>query len=302
MQLLPGYLQLYRSGRLEKIAGSLLDIGECCSICPHNCGVDRTRTKTGFCRSSLVPVVSSFQSHFGEESPLVGRHGSGTIFFTHCNMRCIFCQNYEISHLGCGREVSYDDLALMMLTLQERGCHNINFVTPTHMVYAIVKALLLAVPKGLKVPLVYNSGGYDSADTLTLLEGVFDIYMPDIKYADSLRGFELSGIEGYAEAAKSAVREMHRQVGDLKLDKRGIAYRGLLIRHLVLPNDCAGTNRVIDFIVQISTNTYLNLMDQFRPVYRAEEHPALRRRVGLKEYDDALEYAHRQGLSRAGRG
>lgn len=298
MDNLPPYVRLAEEGILAKRADSLLSILKKCTLCPHRCGVDRTAGKTGTCRSGTLPVVSSFHQHFGEEAPLVGRHGSGTIFFTNCNLGCIYCQNYDISHLGAGEEKSFEELASMMLTLQERGCHNINFVSPTHMAYAIVKALILAVPAGLRVPLVYNSGGYDAVETLGLLNGVFDIYMPDFKYMDARVGGELSGAKDYPEAAMAALREMHHQVGDLDMDELGIARRGLLVRHLVLPNNLARTDRVIAFIASLSKSTYLNIMDQYHPEYRARECFDLRRRITLQEYDEAVALAVKAGLTR----
>jgi putative pyruvate formate lyase activating enzyme len=243
-------------------------------------------------------MISSAGPHFGEEAPLVGRGGSGTIFFTNCNLGCIFCQNYDISHLGQGREVSYRELALTMLSLQERGCHNINFVTPTHMVHGIVKALVLAVPMGLQVPLVYNSGGYDSVETLKLLQGVFDIYMPDFKYWDEEISYNLSGVRNYPQVARDALREMFGQVGDLEIDKQGVARRGLLVRHLVLPQSLSGAKDIVDFLWGLSADTYLNLMDQYRPAYRAAECPALRRRTTLQEYDETVAYAKDKGIRR----
>jgi len=234
----------------------------------------------------------------GEESCLVGRNGSGTIFFTNCNLACVFCQNYDISQLGYGDEVSFERLAEMMLALQKRGCHNINLVTPTHMVYAILEALLLAVPAGLRVPLVYNSGGYDSVETLALLDGVIDIYMPDFKYADDETARNLSGARDYPERAKAALKEMHRQVGDLLIDSRGIAERGLLVRHLVLPNDLAGTGAAMRFLAWLSRDTYVNIMDQYHPEYRANEIFDLRRRATLDEYDAAVRCALDAGLHR----
>ena len=234
----------------------------------------------------------------GEESCLVGRNGSGTIFFTNCNLACVFCQNYDISQLGYGDEVSFERLAEMMLALQKRGCHNINLVTPTHMVYAILEALLLAVPAGLRVPLVYNSGGYDSVETLALLDGVIDTYMPDFKYADDETARNLSGARDYPERAKAALKEMHRQVGDLLIDSRGIAERGLLVRHLVLPNDLAGTGAAMRFLAWLSRDTYVNIMDQYHPEYRANEIFDLRRRATLDEYDAAVRSALDAGLHR----
>jgi putative pyruvate formate lyase activating enzyme len=292
------YIALYESGVLEQRLAALKKMISPCTLCPHKCGVSRDSSTSGSCRSGMMPIVSSLGPHFGEERPLVGRGGSGTIFFTNCNLSCIFCQNYDISHLGQGSEVSYRELALMMMSLQEKGCHNINFVTPTHMVYAIVKALTIAVPMGLQVPLVYNSGGYDSAETLKHVNGIFDLYMPDFKYWDEDTAYKLSGVRGYPQVARIALREMYDQVGDLRLDVQGVAYRGLLVRHLVLPQDLAGTREVVDFLRSLSADTYLNLMDQYRPAYRARECPALRRHVTLQEFDVALEYAKNAGMRR----
>ncbi len=294
----PSYIALYERGVLEQRLAALDKLVSPCTLCPHRCGIPRSSSAGGSCRSGLLPIVSSLGPHFGEERPLVGRKGSGTIFFTNCNLSCIFCQNYDISHLGQGKEVSYRELALMMISLQEKGCHNVNFVTPSHMVYAIVRALIIAVPMGLHVPLVYNSGGYDSVETLRHLGGIFDIYMPDFKYWDKEAAHKLSGVRDYPQVARNALREMHDQVGDLRLDERGVAYRGLLVRHLVLPQDLAGTRGVVDFLRGLSADTYLNLMDQYRPAYRATECPALRRRVTLQEFDRAVEYAKDAGMRR----
>jgi putative pyruvate formate lyase activating enzyme len=294
----PSYIELYNNGRLFQCADELYEVLKSCTLCPHGCRVDRTDGQKGKCRSGILPVISSFNSHFGEEAPLVGRHGSGTVFFTNCNLACIFCQNYDISHLGRGGEISFDELADMMLHLQKLGCHNINFVTPTHMNYAIVKALLIAVPRGLRVPLVYNSGGYDAVDILKLLEGIYDIYMPDLKYMDPETAGRLSGAPDYPVQAMRAVTEMHRQVGDLILDCNGVARRGLLVRHLVLPNNIAASDRVINFIANLSRDTYINIMDQYRPEYRANECFDLKRRVTLQEYDNAIEHALHCGLTR----
>jgi putative pyruvate formate lyase activating enzyme len=294
----PSYIELYNSGSLAACADQLQLRMEACTLCPHRCGANRAAGQRGKCRSGMLPIVSSFHAHFGEETPLTGRNGSGTIFFTNCNLACIFCQNYDISHLGRGEEVSYEELAEMMIELQRRGCHNINFVSPTHMNYAVVRALMLAIPRGLRVPLVYNSGGYDAADVIRLLDGVYDIYMPDFKYMDPETAEKLSGAADYPEAAMAAVGEMHRQVGDLVLDRGGIAQRGLLVRHLVLPNNIAATDRVINVVADISRETYINIMDQYRPEYRADECFDLKRRVTLREYDEAVSHAMRQGLAR----
>ena len=294
----PSYIALFQSGELEQRCATLEQMVSPCGLCPHECGVERDSTSDGMCRSGILPMVSSAGPHFGEEAPLVGRGGSGTIFFTNCNLGCIFCQNYDISHLGQGKEVSFRELALTMLSLQERGCHNINFVTPTHMVYGIIKALVLAVPRGLHVPLVYNSGGYDSVETLKLLQDVFDIYMPDFKYWDEEISYNLSGVRDYPQVAREALREMHRQVGDLDLDEQGVARRGLLVRHLVLPQGLSGTKDIVEFLWSLSADTYLNLMDQYRPAYRAAECPPLRRRTTLQEYDEAIAYAKERGMIR----
>ncbi len=298
---MPFYSELFENGEFEKRSETLREIMTDCTICPHNCRVDRTAGVYGKCDSGEMPLVSSYNAHFGEEAPLVGRYGSGTIFFTNCNLACIFCQNYDISQLHRGSEVSFEDLAAMMIQLQKQGCHNINFVTPTHMIYSIMKALCIAIPKGLSLPLVYNSGGYDSVETLRLLRGVFDIYMPDFKYMDSEAADTLSGVPDYPQAAMDALREMHDQVGDLELDDRGIAVRGLLVRHLVLPNNLASSERVVAFVAGLSKNTYINIMDQFRPEYRYRECFDLGRRITLEEYDRVVEAAKNFGLTRIDR-
>ncbi|MCL0057999.1 radical SAM protein [Dehalococcoidales bacterium] len=274
---------------------------ECC-LCPRQCGVNRLAGESGKCRVTTQVIVSSYGPHFGEEAPLVGSHGSGTIFFTYCNLRCLFCQNYTISQLGEGRAVNREELARMMLSLQAKGCHNINLVSPTHVVPYILDALELAVEMGLYLPLVYNSGGYDSVETLKLLDGIVDIYMPDMKYSDEKTAEQLSGIKDYPQVNKAAVREMHRQVGDLQLDEQGIAQRGLLVRHLVLPNQLAGTEEVVRFLGQeVSTNTYLNIMAQYHPCYKAFDIPQLSRPVLEQEFYKAIELAHQQGLYRLDR-
>jgi len=274
---------------------------ECC-LCPRHCGVNRLAGESGKCRITSQVVVSSYGPHFGEEAPLVGRHGSGTIFFTYCNLRCIFCQNYTISQLGEGSAVDREELARMMLSLQAKGCHNINLVSPTHVVPYILDALELAVGMGLYLPLVYNSGGYDSVETLKLLDGIVDIYMPDMKYSDEKTAEQLSGIKEYPLVNRAAVKEMHRQVGDLQIDEQGVAQRGLLVRHLVLPNKLAGTQEVVRFLAQeVSTNTYLNVMAQYHPCYKAYDIPLLSRPVSRQEFYEATELAHQQGLHRLDR-
>jgi len=297
--MVPGYLNLYRTGELRRRVQEFRARLACCELCPRRCRVNRLAGEKGSCRTAAHAVVSSFGPHFGEEAPLVGRRGSGTIFFTHCNLRCLFCQNYSISQLGEGVEISAEELAGMMLALQSRGCHNINFVSPTHVIAQIVEALEIAVARGLKVPLVYNTGGYDSVETLKLLDGIVDIYMPDMKYADEETAWKLSGIRNYPEVNRAAVKEMHRQVGDLVVDDQGIAVRGLIIRHLVLPGGLAGTPEIMAFIArELSPNSYVNVMAQYRPCYKADQHPLLSRPLSREEYIEAVREARRAGLER----
>jgi len=293
------YLELYHSGKLKERVEAAKYLLESCSVCPRHCSVNRLNDETGVCRTTHEAVVSSYGAHFGEEAPLVGKHGSGTIFFTNCNLRCLFCQNYSISQLGEGEKVSKEELAYMMLSLQNRGCHNINLVSPTHVVPQILEALEVAVESGLRLPLVYNSGGYDSIETLRILDGIIDIYMPDMKYSDEEVAKELSGIENYPLINKAAVKEMHQQVGNLQINKDGIAERGLLVRHLVLPHGLAGTKEVVNFIAdEISPNTYINIMAQYHPCYKAFQIPSLARRISPAEFQEALALARQAGLNR----
>jgi len=294
-----GYLDLHAAGKFSQRIEDLWAKLESCDICPHKCGVDRLKDEKGICRTGKKAKVSSFGPHFGEESPLVGRCGSGTIFFAHCNLGCIFCQNYDISHLGEGYEVDEERLAEIMLSLQNLGCHNINFVTPTHVIPQIVKALPFAIKGGLNVPLVYNTGGYDSVDTLKLLDGIFDIYMPDLKYSDDKIGQRYSSAKDYSQMARQAIKKMHQQVGDLVIDEKGIALRGLLIRHLILPEDLARTYRAMKFVAEeISKNTYVNIMDQYRPCFKANDYPPLNRRITQKEFVQAVKIAQDLGIMR----
>ncbi|MGA1795374.1 MAG: radical SAM protein [bacterium] len=295
----PGYIELYEKGELQKRRDAARALLSPCTLCPRTCKVDRLRGERGFCRTGALPVVSSYGPHFGEESPLVGEHGSGTIFITHCNLGCIFCQNYEISHLGEGQEISPEDLSRIMLDLQRRGCHNINFVSPTHVVPFILDALPFAIDRGLTLPLVYNTGGYDSLASIRLLEGVFDIYMPDFKFAGAEEGKQYAHAPDYFQVACAALAEMHRQVGDLQLDSRGIAWRGLLIRHLVMPEGVAGTDKVMAYISQrLSKDTYINIMDQYRPCGEARLHPEIDRAITGEEFAGAIRIAHSYGLHR----
>jgi len=295
----PSYLDLHERGILEERAAEAREHMKSCRLCPRECRVNRQEDERGFCRTGRNSEVSSYSPHFGEEDPLVGSGGSGTIFFTHCNLLCLFCQNYEISHLGEGREVSPDRLAGVMLHLQEQGCHNINFVSPSHVVPQILAALPLAIEGGLKVPLVYNTGGYDSLETLRLLEGVFDLYMPDLKFMDGEVSERYCRAKDYPERARAAIQEMHRQVGDLVLDARSIAQRGVLVRHLVLPGGVAGTREAMRFLArEVSPDTYVNVMAQYHPCGDAMEHPPLNRRITGKEYEEALNIALEEGIHR----
>ena len=293
----PAYKLLPPGALSDKIREAEEILKECTS-CPRECRVDRTTDQKGFCKTGDNPFVSSWGPHFGEEKPLVGRFGSGTIFFSNCNLGCLFCQNYSISHLGEGIEISFEKLADIKLVLQQGGCHNINFVTPTHQMPMILRSIQIASKKGLNVPIVYNCGGYESLHSLKLLEGVVDIYMPDFKYIDPEMALRCSYAKDYPEAAKAAIKEMYRQVGDLIIDK-GLALRGLLVRHLVLPEGIAGTEGVVKFIAEeISKNTYINIMDQYHPCFKAFDHPPLNKRITSKEYEQALTMAQEAGLKR----
>jgi len=296
----PSYIELRRMGELhERVEAAYKLIAPSCELCPRCCGIDRLAGQVGVCRTGPLPVVSSYGPHFGEEPPLVGCYGSGTIFFGNCNLQCIFCQNYEISQTIGGREVGIEELAQMMLSLARQGCHNINLVSPTHQLPFILSALEVACEAGLDIPLVYNCGGYEPVKVLSILDGVVDIYMPDAKYGNNEIGREFSGVPDYWDRNREALREMHRQVGDLVLDERGIAQRGLLVRHLVLPNNLAGTREVLHFLAgEISKDTYVNVMDQYRPAYKAVGHPRIGRRITSQEYLEALETARAEGLWR----
>jgi len=296
----PAYQALLRSGELaERVRQGYRHLASC-DLCARYCRVNRRETVKGaICRTGERAIVHSFGPHHGEERPLSGWRGSGTIFFSWCNLRCVFCQNWEISQKGIGRAVEPEELAAMMLELQAAGCHNINFVSPSHVVAQILAGVLVAAKAGLRLPLVYNTGGYDSIEALALLDGVIDIYMPDMKYGDSGMGRRYSHVREYVAANRIAVKEMHRQVGDLVLDERGLARHGLLLRHLVLPEGIAGTDDVLAFIArELSSETYVNLMEQFRPDYHAGDNPPLSRRITRDEYARAVASARRHGLNR----
>ncbi len=295
----PGYIRLHEDGVLDDRVEKAFALIKECRLCPRECGVDRTAGELGVCRTGARALVSSYDAHFGEESPLVGTHGSGTIFFTHCNLLCRFCQNYDISHGGQGREAGPDVLARLMLELSRYGCHNINFVTPTHVVPQILEALPMAVAAGLDKPLVYNSGGYDSVETLRLLEDVVDIYMPDFKFWENESARRYCGVDDYRERAMAALTEMHRQVGDLELDGNGLAVRGLLVRHLVMPGGLDETRNICRFLARdISPRTYVNVMGQYRPCGRAHEFPEIGRSLDPSELREAKAAARSEGLTR----
>jgi len=295
----PGYFLLHETGELQVRVDKARKLLSPCTVCPRQCNVDRLAEEKGVCGTGSRAVISSYAPHFGEESPLVGTGGSGTIFITNCNLLCVFCQNFDISHLGQGTETSDGQLAAMMVSLQRHGCHNINFVTPSHAVPQILAALPEAIDRGLTVPLVYNSSGYDSFETLKLVDGVFDIYMPDFKFWDRESARRYAKAPDYPEKARAALKEMHRQVGDLALDEEGIAVRGLLVRHLVMPGALAETREIMHFLAdEISRQTYVNVMDQYRPCGRAAQFSPIDRRPTHAEFQDAMGAAKEAGLSR----
>lgn len=295
----PAYLKTYKEKKLDELIKITHKMLESCMLCPRECKVNRLEGEVGFCKTGSLPIISSYSPHFGEETPLVGMNGSGTIFFTHCNLGCVFCQNYDVSHLGYGNETPIKELARMMLTLQKRECHNINFVTPTHIVPFILAALKEAIEGGLKIPLVYNCGGYESLEVIKRLDGIFDIYMPDFKCWDEKHASMYSNAPRYPEIAKIIIKEMHRQVGELIIDDYGIARRGLLIRHLVLPEDIAGTYDVCKWIAEeLSPNTYVNIMDQYRPCHKAYSLPKINRGITALEFQRAIKWAKDAGLKR----
>ena len=293
----PSYIALSKSGKLRETANRLLKNLESCTLCPRQCKVNRLKGEMGICKTGRYASVSSVHAHFGEEPPLVGFNGSGTVFITSCSLMCNFCQNYEVSHLGEGQEVPPVEFAAHILSLQWAGCHNINFVTPTHVIPQIVEAVAIAVEQGLNIPLVYNSSGYDNPETLGLIQGIFDIYMPDLKFFNPQLSAETCNAPDYADWAKNTLREMYRQVGDLQVDEQEIAYRGLIVRHLVLPGQLSDTQNILTFIAEeISPLTYTNLMPQFRPCGAVSKHPVLGRRLTKQEFEQAQGYARSLGL------
>jgi putative pyruvate formate lyase activating enzyme len=295
----PAFEKLEKEGLFAARVEQAYAVFDHCELCPRRCGVNRTKGERGFCRAPARPVVFSAHPHFGEEIPLVGQHGSGTIFFSNCNLRCVFCQNWPISHEGRGKEITDEDVAEMMLNLQKIGCHNINLVTPTHVVPNILGATRIALKKGLRIPLVYNTSGYERLEMLKILDGIVDIYMPDMKYMDSDQAARYSaGASDYPEATKRAIIEMNRQVGELMVDKRGIALRGLIIRHLVMPNRVAGTEKFVKWVAEsLPKATYVNIMAQYRVEYKAYEYAAISRGITVQEFLEAMDWAEQYGLT-----
>lgn len=298
--MFPAYLNSYHNGTLAGAAEQAFAMLGSCSICPRQCAVNRLQGKKGLCKTGLKAEIYSYMAHHGEEPPISGTKGSGTIFFSHCNMGCVYCQNYEFSQLGGGREVDENALAGIMLELQSIGCHNINLVTPTHVMPQILKALLIAVPEGLKIPLVYNTGGYESAGVLKLLEGIVDIYLPDMRYADAAMARMYSCVEDYPAYNQKALKEIFRQVGTAAFDDKGLIIRGMIIRHLVLPGNVSGTEKIMRFIAkELSDQTYISLMSQYSPYYKAAKSPQYKeiaRRLTLSEYQAACKFMEESGL------
>ena len=295
----PAYLQLERLGKLQAIESELWEIFRRCNFCPRSCAADRIKGEKGVCSSTARLKVHAADPHFGEEKPLVGRGGSGTIFFSNCNLLCCFCQNWQINHRGDGSFIGHDELARMMLSLQARDCHNINLVTPTHVVPHIIKGLSIAIAGGLRLPLVYNTGGYDNLEVIRELDGIVDLYLPDFKYQDGAMAARYSnGASDYPEVAAAVIKEMHRQVGVLQVDETGVARRGLIVRHLVMPNNIAGTDRFVRWVAQeLSPRTSVNIMAQYRPMHRAFDYPEIARRITTAEWNQALSWAREAGLS-----
>lgn len=290
-------VQKFNRKELDKRVKELYRLLHNCTLCPRGCGVNRLEDEKAYCRMGRQLMISSYGPHFGEEKELVGTHGSGTIFLTGCNLRCLYCQNYDISSFDNGYKIGVDEFSNIMLSLQRMGCHNINFVTPTHFTPQIIEAIALAKEKGLAAPLVYNCGGYEEVNTLRLLDGIIDIYMPDIKYGDTETAKKYSNAPDYPQVAKKAIKEMHRQVGDLVIDKHGIAQRGLLVRHLILPNGLAGTKKALHFIAtEVSKDTYVNIMDQYRPCFKAANFSEINRMITMDEYHEAIRIAQDEKL------
>ncbi|MFH1547993.1 MAG: radical SAM protein [Candidatus Omnitrophota bacterium] len=300
------YLESYGNGNLLKVIEKTFKLLESCVICPRKCKINRLKPATensagrgekGFCKTALLPKVFSYTQHYGEEPPISGQNGSGTIFFSECNMRCLYCQNYKFSQAGLGKEVETEELANYMLRLQDLGCHNINFVTPTHILPQILKALYIAIPKGLKIPLCYNTSGYELPEIIKLLDGIIDIYLPDMRYSDNESAIKYSSAPDYPLYNQHSIKEMHRQVGIAQIDKNGIIKRGMIIRHLVLPSKISGTKKIMKFIAEeLSKETYISLMSQYFPCHKVKGTDPLGRRITIEEYEEAQDIMHKYGL------
>lgn len=316
--MIPSYLELYNSGRLNKRVEEAEGLLNSCSLCPRKCGINRIKDERGFCKTGRLASIYSYMPHLGEEPPISGSRGSGTIFFSGCNMTCVYCQNYKFSQLNpvrntslpamgkskisnganAGKEVGPEELAQVMLELQELNCHNINLVTPTHILPQILKALTLAIPGGLRLPLVYNTGGYELPQAIKLLENIVDIFLPDMRYADNEMSTQYSDAPDYPEYNQTAAKQMYQQLGEAKFDTQGLIIRGMIIRHLVLPENIAGTAKIMRFIAQeISPQTYISLMSQYLPYHQADGYPKLSRRISEAEYDEAKSILLESGLS-----
>jgi len=296
---IPAYEKLEKEGKLAQRVKQAYTMFENCQLCPRRCGVNRKKGERGFCRAPMKLVIFSASPHFGEEVSLVGQNGSGTVFFSNCNLRCIFCQNWPISHEGRGKECQDEELADMMIKLQKTGCHNINLVTPTHVMPNILNATRIAYSKGLRIPLVYNTSGYERLEILKILDGIVDIYMPDMKYMDSNKAAKYSaGASDYPDVTKKAIIEMNRQVGELQIDKIGVALRGLMIRHLVMPNRVAGTEKFVKWVAEaLPKSTYVNIMPQYRVEYKAYDYPEIARSITVQEFLEAMDWAKKYGLT-----
>ncbi len=294
----PRYLETFKNGELELAAEKARKLLQSCVLCPRKCKIDRLQNQMGYCKTGLNARVYSFMAHHGEEPPISGEFGSGTIFFAGCNMACVYCQNYEFSQLDSpAKEVTCQEIANIMLELQNSACHNINFVTPTHVMPQILQALLIAIPAGLKIPLVYNTSGYELPEMLKILEGIVDIYLPDMRYADNVSAIKYSSAPNYPEYNQLAVKEMNRQKGISRISATGLMEEGLIIRHLVLPDNASGTEGIMKFIAEeLSPETHISLMSQYTPCYKADKFPELKRRINLQEYEQAQEIMKKYGL------
>lgn len=293
----PSYLKSQTNSTLKTKIEQAFDLLRNCSICPRKCKVNRLNNEKGFCRVGLSPIVCSYMPHHGEEPAISGTKGSGTIFFSFCNLKCVYCQNYQFSQEGEGEEVSFERLSDFMINLQKLGCHNINLVTPTHVMPQILKAIEIAIQKGLNIPLVYNTSGYELPEIIKMLDGIVDIYLADLRYSDEQSSIKYSQAPDYPYFSQASVKEMHRQVGDGEFDEDGIIKRGLVIRHLVLPNNISGTERIMQFISKnLSKNVYISLMSQYQPYYKAYEYPEISRRIAKEEYETAKDIMEKYEL------